>query len=73
MSLLESPCLLVEKAKTNSTLALFTVTHLVVLIVYRKIKDCCTLRRRADKMKKNVGKKENGQIKGLISHMWLIL
>ena len=56
-----------------STLVLFTVIYLVVLIEYTKFEDCSTHRYGADKMAKLLERKKNGQIKGLISHMWQIL
>ena len=63
-----------KKAKVNlSTLVLFSVIHLVVLIVYTKIEDSSTHRCLADKMEKNLERKKNGQIMGLISYMWLFL
>ena len=65
-----------KKAKIKlSTLVFFTVIYmyLVVLIVYTKFEDCSTHRYRADKIAKLLERKKNGQIKGLISHMRLIL
>ena len=63
-----------EGKKINlCTLVLFTVIHLVVPIVYIKFEDCSTYRCLADQMEKMLERKKNGQIKGLISHMWLIL
>ena len=63
-----------KKAKINlSTLALFTVIDIVVLIVYTKFEYCSTHRCWAVKMEKLLERKKNGQIMRLISHMWLIL
>ena len=63
-----------KKAKIKlSTLVLLTVIYLVVLIVYTKFEDCSTYRYGADKMAKLLERKKNGQIKGLISNMWLTL
>ena len=45
-------------------MVLFTVMHLVVLIVYTKFEDCNTHWCWADKMEKIVGKKEKKTNKG---------
>ena len=45
-------------------MVLFTVIHLVVLIVYTKSECCSTHKFWADKMEKNVGKKEKRTNKG---------
>ena len=54
-----------KKASINlGTLVLFSVIHLVVLIVYTKIEDSSTHRCWADMMEKSIGKKEKWTNKG---------
>ena len=55
-----------------STLVLFSVVHLVVLMLHTNLKTLTQIE--AEKSEKILlERKKNGQIKGLISNMWLIL
>ena len=54
-----------KNAKENlSTLGLFSIKHLVVLILYTKFEDSSTSKCRADIMKHFIGKKEKWTNKG---------